>query len=190
MNLFSTETSPNIFTKRIISHPSPGKTVLRISNEIAGALSNLHSSASTSIFHKDIKSSNILFDETYKAKVSDFGISRSVPYENTHLTTLVKGTFGYLDPEYFHSSQFTEESDVYSFGVVLVELLTGQKPESFTRPEEEQNLAMQFISSVKEGCMFEILEAWVVNEAGKEQIQVVSKLAKRCLKLVGKRDQL
>ncbi|KAF6164583.1 hypothetical protein GIB67_017244 [Kingdonia uniflora] len=160
---------------------------LRICKEIAGALSYLHSSLSTPIFHRDIKSSNILLDENFKAKVSDFGISRSVPDEQTHLSTLVQGTFGYLDPEYFHSGQFTEKSDVYGFGVVLVELLTGQKPISSTRSEEEANLAMHFISSVKEDRVLQILETRIANEARKEEIQIVASLAKKCLKLVGKK---
>ncbi|KAF6174188.1 hypothetical protein GIB67_033720 [Kingdonia uniflora] len=160
---------------------------LGICKEIAGALTYLHSSLSTPIFHRDVKSSNILLDENFKAKVSDFGISRSVPYEQTHLSTLVQGTFGYLDPEYFHSGQFTEKSDVYGFGVVLVELLTGQKPISNTRSEEEANLAMHFISSVKEDRVLQILETRIANEARKEEIQIVASLAKKCLKIVGKK---
>ncbi|KAM7478067.1 hypothetical protein LguiA_026280 [Lonicera macranthoides] len=160
---------------------------LRIATEIASALSYLHSAASMPIYHRDIKSTNILLDEKYKAKVADFGTSRSIAIDQTHLTTRVSGTFGYLDPEYFQSSQFTEKSDVYSFGVVLVELLTSEKPISSTRSEELRSLTTYFMVASKERRLLDIVDAKVRKEGGKEEITRVANLAKRCLNLSGRK---
>ncbi|MBA0844723.1 hypothetical protein Goarm_023046, partial [Gossypium armourianum] len=157
---------------------------LRISTEIANALFYLHSAASVPIYHRDIKSSNILLDDKYRAKVSDFGISRSVAIEQTHVTTRVHGTLGYLDPEYFRSNQYTEKSDVYSFGVVLVELLTGQKPISSSQSVEQRgSLVTFFLHSMKENSLFDILDPQVMNEGPREEVTAVSWLAKRCLNI-------
>ncbi|OWM78789.1 hypothetical protein CDL15_Pgr002960 [Punica granatum] len=108
--------------------PVPWDVQLLIATEVAGALSYLHSAVSIPIYHRDIKTTNIILDAKYRAKIADFGTSRSVALSQTHVTTLVQGNFRYLDPEYFQPSQFTDKSNVYSFGGVLVELLTGQKP--------------------------------------------------------------
>ena len=160
---------------------------LRIATEIAGALSYLHSAASLPIYHRDIKSSNILLDGKYRAKVADFGTSRSVAIDQTHLTTLICGTFGYLDPEYFQTSQFTEKSDVYSFGVVLIELLTGEKPVSSTRSEEGRNLSTYFVHSLKENRLFDILDTQVSKVCNKDEVIAIANLAKRCVHLNGKK---
>ncbi|KAL0446278.1 UNVERIFIED_CONTAM: Wall-associated receptor kinase [Sesamum latifolium] len=153
---------------------------LRIAAEVAGALAYMHSYASTAIFHRDVKSSNILLDENYKAVVSDFGLSRSVPIDKTHLTTLVGGTFGYLDPEYFRSGKLNDKSDVYAFGVVLAEILTGQKAVSIG---DDHGLAFRFRSAVKDNSLFDILDKVVVSEGKEEEILALAKLAKRCLKI-------
>ncbi|KAI9191408.1 hypothetical protein LWI28_008146 [Acer negundo] len=106
---------------------------------------------SVAIVHRDIKSDNILLDEKFRAKLFDFKTSKLVALDKTHLSTQVKGTFGYFDPEYFRSSQLTEKSDVYSFGVVLVELLTGKKPIcSIGLAQEKISLTAYFISSLEE----------------------------------------
>ncbi|KAI5663400.1 hypothetical protein M9H77_22723 [Catharanthus roseus] len=158
---------------------------LRIAAEAAGALAYLHSAASKPVIHRDVKSANILLDEYYNAKISDFGASRLVPLDQTQVTTLVQGTLGYLDPEYFHTSQLTEKSDVYSFGVVLAELLTGKRPISTERSQVQKNLATYFITSMKENRLFQILEPRVVREGALEQLQATAELVKKCLQING-----
>ncbi|KAF8670225.1 hypothetical protein HU200_050756 [Digitaria exilis] len=141
--------------------------------------------SSIPIIHRDIKSSNILLDENFVAKIADFGASRSVPFDQTHITTLIQGTIGYLDPEYFQTSQLTEKSDVYSFRVVLAELLTRQKPISVARPEESCNLAMHLVVLFNEGRLLQEIEPHILAEAGEEQFYVVAQLSVRCLNVKG-----
>ena len=126
-------------------------------------------------------------DEKYRAKIADFGTSRMISIDVTHLTTVVQGTFGYLDPEFFQTSQFTDKSDVYSFGVVLVELLTGQKPITLLGPEEAKGLAPYFMKCVEENCVFDIIDERVMKEGEENRIMEVVSLASRCLELNGKK---
>lgn len=166
---------------------------LRIATETAAAVAYLHSATSTPVIHRDIKSTNILLDHRFTAKVSDFGASRLIPVDQSQVTTLVQGTLGYLDPEYFHTSQLTDKSDVYSFGVVLVELLTGEMPifksKSSSSSEAQSNylLSSYFISAMQQNRLFDIVEASVLRDAisSREQVVGVAKLAKRCLMLKG-----
>ncbi|KAK7387638.1 hypothetical protein VNO78_22425 [Psophocarpus tetragonolobus] len=101
---------------------------LKIALDIARGLDYLHQHANPPIIHRDIKSGNILLDQRLNAKVADFGLSKMVDFEKDHVTTEVKGTMGYLDPEYYTSEQLTEKSDVYSYGVLMLELITAKRP--------------------------------------------------------------
>ncbi|XP_057250479.1 wall-associated receptor kinase-like 3 isoform X2 [Beta vulgaris subsp. vulgaris] len=159
---------------------------LQIAIEVAGALSYLHSASSKPIFHRDVKSTNILLDAKYRAKLSDFGTSRSIATDKTHLTTCVQGTFGYLDPEYFRSHQFTDKSDVYSFGVVLVELLTGSKAIRRSDSVNGQSLVLWFLSALENLELHDILAARVAKEGKKETILATANLAKQCLNMDGR----
>ncbi|KAL3845407.1 hypothetical protein ACJIZ3_002810 [Penstemon smallii] len=161
------------------------ETRLKIATQTAGVLSYLHSQAVTPIIHRDIKSTNILLDENLNPKVSDFGASKLIAYDEMEVCTMVQGTLGYLDPEYLQTSQLTEKSDVYSFGVVLVELLTGQKAIRFNKSETERSLAKYFLSALQENRLVEVLERRVVEEGSVELLREVANIARCCLSLKG-----
>ncbi|PAN21414.2 hypothetical protein PAHAL_3G464700 [Panicum hallii] len=167
--------------------PPPFAVRLKIAHEAAEALAYLHSMASPPIIHGDVKSPNILLDENYTVKVSDFGASVLALTDNSHLVTLVQGTRGYLDPEYMQTCRLTDKSDVYSFGVVLLELLTRRKALAMAAPEEERSLAAHFLSSVRDGRLGGLLDAPIKDEVGGEVIEMVAALAKRCLEMSGER---
>ncbi|KAL0375124.1 UNVERIFIED_CONTAM: putative LRR receptor-like serine/threonine-protein kinase [Sesamum radiatum] len=100
---------------------------LEIAEDAAKGIEYLHTGCVPSIIHRDLKTSNILLDKNMRAKVSDFGLSKLAVDGASHVSSIVRGTVGYLDPEYYISQQLTDKSDVYSFGVILLELISGQE---------------------------------------------------------------
>ncbi|GKV16858.1 hypothetical protein SLEP1_g27432 [Rubroshorea leprosula] len=117
-------------------------TRVKVAAGAARGIAYLHEDCHPRIIHRDIKSSNILLDDNFEARVSDFGLAKLALEldSNTHVSTRVMGTFGYMAPEYATSGKLTEKSDVYSFGVVLLELITGRKPVDDSQPLGEESL--------------------------------------------------
>ncbi|KAF8012795.1 hypothetical protein BT93_I0831 [Corymbia citriodora subsp. variegata] len=115
-------------------------TRVKVAAGAARGIAYLHEDCHPRIIHRDIKSSNILLDKNFEAQVSDFGLAKLALDSNTHITTRVMGTFGYMAPEYATSGKLTEKSDVYSFGVVLLEMITGRKPVDASQPLGDESL--------------------------------------------------
>ncbi|KAI8023902.1 Calmodulin-binding receptor-like cytoplasmic kinase 3 [Camellia lanceoleosa] len=144
---------------------------LEISIDVAHALTYLHLYAEKQIIHRDVKSSNILLTESMRAKVADFGFARfgTMDTEKTHISTKVKGTVGYLDPEYMRTYQLTPKSDVYSFGILLLEILTGRRPLELKRPAEERVTLRWAFNTYHEGSIMDMLDP-LMNEVVNEDI--------------------
>uniref|UniRef100_A0ACD5UVF3 Uncharacterized protein n=2 Tax=Avena sativa TaxID=4498 RepID=A0ACD5UVF3_AVESA len=166
-------------------NPLSWKDRLRIALETARAIAYLHSAASISVYHRDIKCANILLTDTLTAKVSDFGASRSIAIDETGILTAVQGTYGYLDPEYYYTSRLTEKSDVYRFGVILAELLTRLTPVFSSHSSEVTSLASHFVSLIRDNRLSDILDTQIVDEGGGDDAEAVARLAEACLSLKG-----
>ncbi|KAK7284947.1 hypothetical protein RJT34_19701 [Clitoria ternatea] len=163
------------------------KTRLKVAFQTAEALAYLHSAAHTPIYHRDVKSTNILLDGEFNAKVSDFGLSRLANPGISHVSTCAQGTLGYLDPEYYRNYQLTDKSDVYSYGVVLLELLTSQRAIDFNREQDDVNLAIHVSQHASNGTIMEVVDQRLVSlepSGGKTitSIKLFLELALACLK--------
>ncbi|XP_054781157.1 probable LRR receptor-like serine/threonine-protein kinase At4g29180 isoform X2 [Prosopis cineraria] len=136
---------------------SSWKNRIQIAVDAAQGLEYLHHGCKPPIVHRDIKTSNILLNEKMQAKVADFGFSKFFSAESeSHMSTGVIGTFGYLDPEYYSSYRITERSDVYSFGVVLLELITGQR--AIIKGQENTHIVNWVTPFVKRGDLQQIVD--------------------------------
>ncbi|KAG5560748.1 hypothetical protein RHGRI_003927 [Rhododendron griersonianum] len=155
---------------------------LNICLDVALGLDYLHNGTEHGIIHQDVKSTNILLDENWVAKVSDFGISKRIPsYSTTHVTTNVKGTIGYFDPHYFLTKRLTKKSDVYAFGVVLLEVLCGRPPIDIRLKEKKISLIHWAQMYIDKGNIDQIIDPSLNGETTPRSLKYFAELANKCL---------
>ncbi|KAL0915476.1 hypothetical protein M5K25_015896 [Dendrobium thyrsiflorum] len=161
----------------------PWNVRMNIAIETADALNYLHS-VEPQIIHRDIKTNNIMLDNSFHVKVGDFGLSRLFPLDATHVSTAPQGTPGYVDPEYHKFFQLTDKSDVYSFGVVLMELISSMPAVDINRKFNEANLAYMAIKKIQRQELPELVDprlGYHTDSNINSMISQVAELALQCL---------
>ncbi|XP_022776104.1 proline-rich receptor-like protein kinase PERK12 [Durio zibethinus] len=159
---------------------------VKIAVGAAKGLAYLHEDCHPKIIHRDIKSANILLDDDFEAQVADFGLARLNDTTQTHVSTRVMGTFGYLAPEYASSGKLTDRSDVYSFGVVLLELITGRKPVDPTQPLGDESLVEWarplLIQALETGDFGELIDPRVEKRYVEREVLRMIEAAAACVR--------
>ncbi|KAK4255827.1 hypothetical protein QN277_008772 [Acacia crassicarpa] len=154
---------------------------LKIAKGAAHGLAYLHKGCEPFIVHRDVKSSNILLDDKFEARLADFGLSRLLQPYDTHVTTDLVGTLGYIPPEYSQTLTATFRGDVYSFGVVLLELLTGRRPVEVIKGKNCRNLVSWVFQMKSENKEQEIFDPAIWDKDNEKQLLEVLSIACRCL---------
>ncbi|TYH98945.1 hypothetical protein ES332_A11G032600v1 [Gossypium tomentosum] len=159
------------------------KTRLEIMLGAAQGLAYLHEGLEVKVIYRDFKSSNVLLDESFKPKLSDFGLAREGPTgDRTHVSTAVVGTYGYAAPEYIHTGHLTIQSDIWTFGVVLYEIITGRRTVERNRLTSEQKLLEWVKNFPPDSKRFSIIiDPRLQNDYSFSAGQKVGQLAKSCL---------
>ncbi|XP_057514033.1 putative serine/threonine-protein kinase YPL150W [Actinidia eriantha] len=167
----STNISPLLWEQRI-----------KICIGAALGLNYLHTGTHDSYIHRDVKTTNILLNENWAAKVSDFGLSKgTMSHLTSHVSTDVKGTWGYLDPDYFFTHRLTQKSDVYAFGVVLLEVLCGRPPVDTNLKEEQISLIRWAQQCIKKGKLHKIIDPSLSTQITPRSLKYFVELAHSCL---------
>ncbi|VYS64880.1 unnamed protein product [Arabidopsis thaliana] len=149
----------------------------------AKGLAYLHEGLEPKVVHRDVKSSNILLDKKWNAKVSDFGLAKLLGSETSYVTTRVMGTFGYVSPEYASTGMLNECSDVYSFGVLLMEIITGRSPVDYSRPPGEMNLVDWFKGMVASRRGEEVIDPKIKTSPPPRALKRALLVCLRCIDL-------
>ncbi|CAH2038651.1 unnamed protein product, partial [Thlaspi arvense] len=172
----------HLFRRGLYFQPLSWKLRLKVALGAAKGLAFLHSSE-TRVIYRDFKTSNILLDSEYNAKLSDFGLAKDGPIgDKSHVSTRVMGTHGYAAPEYLATGHLTTKSDVYSFGVVLLELLSGRRAVDKNRPSGERNLvewAKPYLANKRK--IFRVIDNRLQDQYSMDEACKVATLSLRCI---------